>query len=405
MLHIASSVSRAPAWRREPYRVFFPLGAALAWAGVLHWLLLALGVSSEYRSIFHSMAQIQGFLACFAVGFLFTMIPRRTGTAPPAAWQMAVALAAPVGTTVCAWLERWALAQVFWLALLAVIIGFALRRFREGDVPPSFVWVIGALAMGIAGAVLAGFGAASERMWLHDVGRGLVLQGVMTGLILGVGGFLIPAICRAAPPGRVPRSIHIALGALFVASFFLEEDAIRAAFALRAAVVALALIPSARLWLRPTLPGLHRRLVFIAAWMMPIGYASVAAFPQYRRIGLHLVFIGCYALLTLSVSTHVVLSHGGGAELLDGAPRPLRAAGALLALALACRLLVDLDPARFNLWLGLAAISFLAATLFWGWLLFRRPVSASASSRHQAEQAAALAASAEAACRPPAPQP
>jgi uncharacterized protein involved in response to NO len=384
-LRIAFSVRDAPAWRREPYRVFFPLGAALAWAGILHWLLFALGVSDEYRSIFHSMAQIQGFLACFAVGFLFTMIPRRTGTPPPAPWQMAIGLAAPIGTTVCAWFERWALAQVFWLALLAVVIGFALRRFREGDVPPSFVWVIGALAFGASGAVLAGFGAATERMWLHDVGRGLVLQGVMTGLILGVGGFLIPAICRAAPPGHLPRLAHLGLALLFIASFWMEADAIRPALALRAAAVGWALIPSARLWLRPTMPGLHRRLVWIAAWMMPIGYAFVAALPEYRRIGLHIVFIGCYALMTLSVSVHVVLSHGGRAELLDGAPRPLVAVAGLLALALACRLLVDLDPAHFNLWLGIAAASFLVATVCWARLVLRRPRPAE-SAPHRCTQ-------------------
>jgi len=83
---LASSVGGAPLWRREPYRILFPLGVVLAWAGVLHWLLLALGIAGEYRSIFHSMAQIQGFIVCFAIGFLFTMIPRRTGTDAPAPW-------------------------------------------------------------------------------------------------------------------------------------------------------------------------------------------------------------------------------------------------------------------------------------------------------------------------------
>ena len=101
-LALASSVGNAPLWRREPYRLLFPLGIVLSWTGVLPWLLFAIGVTDEYRSIFHSMAQVQGFLACFAVGFLFTMIPRRTGTAAPSPWQMAVVIAAPIATTACA---------------------------------------------------------------------------------------------------------------------------------------------------------------------------------------------------------------------------------------------------------------------------------------------------------------
>ena len=80
--------------------------------------------------------------------------------------------------------------------------------------------------------------------------------------------------------------------------------------------------------------------------------------------------------MTLSVSVHVVLSHGGRADLLDGVPRLLVAVAALLALALACRLLVDLDPAHFNLWLGIAAASFLAATVCWARLVLRRPRTA-----------------------------
>ena len=78
---------QTPAWRREPYKVLFPLGMLLAWAGVLHWFLHGIGVLHDYRPVFHSIAQIQGFMMCFAVGFLFTAIPRRTGTWPPAATQ------------------------------------------------------------------------------------------------------------------------------------------------------------------------------------------------------------------------------------------------------------------------------------------------------------------------------
>src|SRR5919201_6597971 len=98
-------LTSAPTWRREPYLLLFPLGALLAWAGVLPWLLFSLRATAlyqpmfeaiGYRAAFHPVAQVEGFLTCFAVGFLFTFIPRRTGTGPPAAWQMIVALAAPL---------------------------------------------------------------------------------------------------------------------------------------------------------------------------------------------------------------------------------------------------------------------------------------------------------------------
>src|SRR5437667_37528 len=98
---LSPELSSAPICRREPYLLFFPLGALLAWAGVLPWLLFSLGATGlygpmfeaiGYRAAFHPVAQVEGFLTCFAVGFLFTFIPRRTGTAPPAAWEMGLGL-------------------------------------------------------------------------------------------------------------------------------------------------------------------------------------------------------------------------------------------------------------------------------------------------------------------------
>lgn len=360
----------------EPYRIFFPLGIALAWAGVLHWLLLATGATGAYRSIFHSMTQIEGFLACFATGFLFTMIPKRTGTAGPKRWQLAVGILCPIATTVCAWFELWAVAQVFWIALLLLLVTFAGARLRaikgRRPAPDTFVWIPVALLSGIGGAILAGVGAArgEEWMWLHDIGRGLVLQGVFTCLVIGVGGMLIPLLTRGDPPlegsGLGRRALHLAAAAIFLASFWVEGlVSLRAGFALRAAVVAAALIPSARLWRLPNVAGLHRKLVWVAAWMLPLGFASVAILPEYRRIGLHIVFIGCFALLTFAISLHVVLAHGGRLRLLDATPWQVPTVAGLISVALGARLMVDLWPTHFELWLGTAAAAFLAATIAW----------------------------------------
>src|SRR5690349_4189174 len=137
----SAELASTPTWRREPYLLLFPLGALLAWAGVLPWLLFSLGATPlyrpmieaiGYRAAFHPIAQVEGFLTCFAVGFLFTFIPRRTGTAAPAWWQMAIALAAPVVAVACAWYEKWLAAQIAWLVLIAVLVGFAARRMGRG---------------------------------------------------------------------------------------------------------------------------------------------------------------------------------------------------------------------------------------------------------------------------------
>ena len=86
-LHLAAESAlirplEAPGLRTDPYRLLFPLGVMVAVVGVGQWLLFSLGLDPTFRSIFHSMAQVQGFLGCFAAGFLLTFIPRRTMTGP-----------------------------------------------------------------------------------------------------------------------------------------------------------------------------------------------------------------------------------------------------------------------------------------------------------------------------------
>jgi uncharacterized protein involved in response to NO len=380
-LRVASLMVFAPGpLSREPYRLFFPLGVAMAWAGVMPWLLLGSGITQEYLSIFHSLVQIQGFMTCFAVGFLFTFIPRFTRTRPPSVWALGIAAAAPLGIAVTAWNERWAVSQIFWLALLVDILSFAVRRARmkprARQLPSRFVWVAAAFVLAAGGSVLTGIGGAlgGDSMWIHDLGRGMVLQGMFAALVVGIGGLLLPTIAHGAPrpDTESPNSargrwIHL-LGALTFASSFLVEQlaSSRLGFGLRAAVIAVALgvTPGSLRW--PTRAGLHRRLVWLSVWMLPLSYASVAAFPEYRRIGLHIGFIGCFALLAFAVSLHVCFAHGGQPERLDRSPWPVYGLAAALAIALPCRLLVDLDPSHVSAWLFMAAAAFLGATILWG---------------------------------------
>jgi uncharacterized protein involved in response to NO len=368
--------------RSDPWRLFFPLGVLLAWAGVLHWLLYAVGVTTEYRAVFHSTAQVQGFMTCVATGFLLTFVPRRTGTARPTGWALAGAAAGPVSATLAAWWDHWALSQMLWAAGAILVAVFVVRRLSSDGarrLPAVFVWVPVALAAGAGSSALVAAAAVlgpRQEPQLWQLGRGGLLQGMMAALVVGVGGTMLPALTRGEPapePGaRVTsgRLAQVAAAAAFLASFPLEVYvAPRLGLALRALVAGAALISSARLWRLPTAPGLHRRLIWISAWLLPAGYALAAADPELRSAALHVVFVGCFALMALSVSLHVALSHGGHAERLAGQPREVWALGASLLGAVCFRLLVGVDPSRFRLWLGCAAACFLVATLAWAALV------------------------------------
>ncbi len=368
----------ADAVRGDPWRVFFPLGVLLGWAGVGHWLLYAAGASERYDAVFHATAPIQGFLTAIALGFLLTFVPRRTGTPPPSAATVAAGLAAPIAVTALAWTREPVAAEAVWATCVAAAAAFVARRVLGAGgsqrLPAVFVWVPVALLAGIGGAAAVAVAAAlgpreQPELWL--LGRGLVLQGFVTALVVGVGGTMLPALTRGEPPRLAPgagvgRPGQLAAAAAFLASFPVEVyGAPRLGLALRAVSAGGVLVGSARLWRPPSAPGLHRRLMWIAAWLLPVGYAAAAAAPEQRSAALHVTFIGSFALLALSVALHVALSHAGHPERLARWPWQAWGMGLLLGAATIFRLLLGLDPAHARPWLALAAASFVLATLAW----------------------------------------
>ena len=68
-----------------------------------------------------------------------------------------------------------------------------------------------------------------------------------------------------------------------------------------------------------------------------------------------MVFLGCFAALLLGAFTQARV-----------VARRLAIAAALLALSMVGRVMVELDPPWFHLWMGLSAASFLAATVLCG---------------------------------------
>ncbi|RMG19333.1 MAG: hypothetical protein D6729_05620 [Deltaproteobacteria bacterium] len=368
----------------EPYRLYFPLGFLMVWAGLAPWVLYGAGWASEYRSIFHAMVQVEGFLTSFALGFLFTMYPRRTGTAPAAPWQIGFGLLAIPAIAVAAFFEHWAVSQTVWIALNGVVLAFLWQRRRGARRPPTaFVWLPLAFVISLAGTVATAFGGilGGAWWWLHGLGLGLVTQGTFLALVVGVGTLVVPLMTRGAGPpdhGARPgdglrRLAHLLAAGALVVTFWLEvQVSLRLALLLRGGLVALLLLFGASLWRLPARPGITRWSIWLAAWCVPAGYALAALLVDHHKAGLHLTFIGGFGLMVLAVAAQVVLGHGGYERLKNSAPRRLVAVLLLLLSAVVLRSLMDLDPAHFLRWMVLAAGTFLAGTLAWASLVLPR---------------------------------
>ena len=159
---------RGPALFSYGFRPFFLFGAlhAAIMIGLwVPWYLGFLGLASGFPpTAWHAHELLFGYVPAVMAGFLLTAIPRRTGSAPPGAVTMIVAIAAPVGTAAFAWNHRWAASQVCWFALVIALVTFAAKRFGHGSrrPPASFVWVPMSFAMGVCGSIVSPYNDTCE---------------------------------------------------------------------------------------------------------------------------------------------------------------------------------------------------------------------------------------------------
>jgi uncharacterized protein involved in response to NO len=380
-------------WRNEPFRPFFPLGVLLGWVGIGHWLLYSIGITATYSCMLHGLVQTQAFLMAFAIGFLMTALPRRTQSSPASAPELWIAAAALTTTAVAATAERWAVAEVGYIVQLLLLLQFAVRRFlgrTSGRRPPAaFILIPFAFLHGAAGAgfivAWSAFGAPS---WLVGLGKLFVEQGVFLCLVVGIGGLVLPLMAGAPPPpdlGSSPRERakaagYGAAGTAILASLVIEHSGwLLLGPVLRAVVVGLGLALGGGAWRPPVRPGLHRRLVWLAVWMTPLGLALSGIWPDYRVPALHVLFIGGFSLLAFGVATHVALSHLDLEHEREGSPVAIQIMGAGIILAMLGRFAADWSASYFE-HLGAAAAAWLIGSAAWlvflGPRLLRRPKEA-----------------------------
>jgi uncharacterized protein involved in response to NO len=375
-----------PTLRREPFRIFFPLGVLLGLVGVNYWLVYALGAEGSFSRLTHAGLQAGGYMGGFILGFLLTALPRFSSTRPATSWELSLFLALFLAQPLLLFLGRHAEAQAVFAALLLALAVFVGRRFARRSAgagpPPEFIWILIAIGFGLLGWLLV---SVSQGGWLPirwaTAGWQLSHQGFLLAIVLGVGGFMTPRLMGrgfllANPTsvsdeqvGRLRRRrvlMHLAAALVLLASFLIETPgAIAQAYALRAAVVTAELSWTTQFFRPPASRDRYVTYVWVSLWLIVLGLWAASILPRYRIVMLHLMFLGGFSLMTFAVGTMVALSHGGGGQRLAGPIWQLDLIGVGMAAAIITRLLSEGVPKHYFFFLGGAAICWSISAIAW----------------------------------------
>lgn len=366
---------------KEPFRLFFLLGLGIAAAGVAPWPLVQLGWVHGWPGTLHAMTMTQGFLVAFAVGFLGTMLPRRTGAPPLSRAELALMALALLGVPIslgCG--HEWA-AQLLFCLVLFILGWYALRSLRrsgQNQPPlPSFIWIPVSLLQGLIGAALLfTYSLWNAPPWVYGLAKELEQQGLLLGLVLGLSPMLAPMLWTGTapqPPRHAgwQRALQGGGAVALLASFFIELcGSIRAGLFLRGALCAALLWSVALPWQPRKRAGLHRLLFRVALWLIPVGFLAAAAAPSHRVALLHITFIAGLTVLTFATSVHVTLLHAGHEALAERSPRAVVVTALLLASAVAIRVYADWLGMHYLDGLTAASVLLLLALASWASFLF-----------------------------------
>lgn len=397
----------------EPYRLFFPIGLLSLGLGLGIWLP-ALWLTLAYPGVAHAGLQIQGYLLAFILGFLMTMLPKALGLS---AWSrfnlgtIAVLLFAHIAASLQA---RYALMTWLHLGLMVYVVIQLVLRFRQRrnpqqSPPTPFRLIAAGLMSDVLGTLLIALHLSTD--WLGDaggfafeLGRLLQNQAFPLLLIAGVGSFLLPRLFAGhyREPGSLPNTsrsgalnsdpsvvsllkprptdrgpaFYWSIAALILVGSGLEASrlggdalGLRLGYLARFAAVAIAFFLGI---------GLHRLKLRVPGyllgarwglWCIVIGLFMPVIDPAHRLGYAHLVYIGGYGWLTLSVASRVLASHGGMPRLVEGMRPWVKVSAACMILAMLSRVTAEFGssiwPAWHRMGLTLAIVAMLVGFGVW----------------------------------------
>lgn len=351
-----------------PYQLYFPLGLLNAVLAVGVWFVQDLQWFDTPSLLIHSKLIAGGFIWSFIVGFLMTAIPRMTGTDSASLLEYLVSGALLVAGICSAWIADPRFFYSLQMLLVVFLLVYGGRRIlRTMKTPPVFFSHVG-LAMLLALGGSYSYFSGNSFMGLHLYHLGAILL-----LIFGIGtrffSFLsgLPSEFESEE-SRGSRYLFHACGAMVAIFLYLAGQGNSLAYL---GLSLLSLVYLLRIWKvqrssdRPS--ALKYAVRFVAA-MIPLAFFLTWVRPVMFVTWFHLLFIGCFGLITLSVATRVTLAHGSYPVDFEKQSRALWLMFVFLVLGTASRVLYGFS---FDLWkksyLHAAAVFWILAVVCWCW--------------------------------------
>ncbi|MCG3177263.1 MAG: hypothetical protein MOGMAGMI_02231 [Candidatus Omnitrophica bacterium] len=401
---------RAAVWT-EPYRLLFLFGMLMGLHGIGHWMAYGLGWKESYPVGVHAVIQTRLFMGAYIAGFLMTAVPRFSATGPSTRSEVLSVLGLLTGLYTALELGAWkwvAVIEIAWVLTLARFIVKRLGSRSSGAPRPpvEFVWLPVAFASALAGSLiqLIGLERPMDAFWTV-LAKLLWEKGFLLSVVLGVGGFLGPRLMgsqrqpdpqemrRSGPPGGASVLAQIAGGVSLFAGLALEAAGhAQVAAGVLALTAAALMLRSRSLVAAPPVRSAFTWSMAVSFWAVLAGLVLPALLPVVRSVVVHVLFLGGFSLMTLTVSAMVVMSHGGRGDRIHGSGWFFGTMLTAHLTALACRLYAAADPERYFLWVAASAAFWLVAACVWigsaARLVFRLPRAGDGHGHHERGAAA-----------------
>ncbi len=369
----------------NPYRYLFPIGCLNGVLGAFLWIAFRYGWIEFYPVAQHANLMIGGFLFSYALGFLWTAIPRFLQAPEAGVGELSILVSAMAITPVLGLFSNPLFFYASILLALLTTARFGKKRFqlRRTNPPPSFIFIFVGMCLAAISIFLLMLSSFFELpSLLLACAKNFFLKGFLLCLVLGIGSKLIPVLLGWAPIPSQQKDrevpMRIAPFPLFIISillggvFFESYNNTRLAGFFYAASLITAGLYSMKLGKVPKTRSALSVFVWISSIAIALSPLSLTADPSYAVHFWHLTFISGFGLLTLFVSLRVVLAHSGQ-EFLRWEKRPaFYLLGTLVLFASATRISAPLlDSSHLLGHYAYAAIVWICALGIWAFYYLR----------------------------------